>query len=825
MKAVNRALLSGLLLAGILLAGILLPGRALAGGQDHIRVVLDTSCSMGGYPGFAPLDEPRLAKLATLLLYDLAQPNLDGGDSSFEVIPFDTKYVWPAGDPAPRQTAPSIDPADGGSTREARRAHLVRELAALPYDADPTLYTPGLTEAFEDLRATPDPVYDRRVVVLITDGKPEEHSKPDREEALRKLLSQFPAEGIQLYILAFGPEANSAVGWYQDKLRAAGGTPDDLQADPDGSGMITAMSRIFARAFGYTYDGPIERMGRSGVDLLSGGAHEAERAMVVAAWDQPRHPGLELRTPTGRVPATDPGYILEGTGVSQHSYALLRVLDPTTGEYRLGATAPASDPAVQIGIFRPTELEIELVPPPGTPPGAVPKVMRKEAEELEVRVSPMGSSGTAVPPVDVTYKVYAGHWDSEHEDWLNTEHEGREQTWAATPGTTGGSRSGRVEVKFLHPHAPGQISYNGRLPLWVKKDGVPVGALDGVRSPIVEVYPYLDLEPKPNLDQLRKTGTRSGASSLDLGPGDQGCARFHIEVNEGVTGSPDQLPTFPGGRDTLSLVARVRLPAGVGTLPAELDGAELTLRAPDGTLATLDPAATPSAGKASWKTGIDLPREHFLGDAADPDRQYELCLRPLHARAAASGSLDIELVLNESPYDRFDVIGTYVVRYSLAPPLVSSAVAGLCCSLASLALLGLLVWLGRYRPDLPWDLHAAVGVEVEGLPPARLSAVSFGPPGLRERLGMVGPRDLPGAPGGPPLGTVTPVDRQLYRFQAGRGATELAPLALEPGDEAPEGSTEPPRLPLGGPVLLQVGRVYVLGTGGERWHLRVEYRR
>src|SRR4029077_2391057 len=58
-----------------------------AGAETHVRVVLDTSKSM------LKTDAAHLAKLSTLLLYDLAQTNSTLGDS-FEVIPFHPRQKW-----------------------------------------------------------------------------------------------------------------------------------------------------------------------------------------------------------------------------------------------------------------------------------------------------------------------------------------------------------------------------------------------------------------------------------------------------------------------------------------------------------------------------------------------------------------------------------------------------------------------------------------------------------------------------------------------------------------------------------------------------------
>ena len=166
--------------------------------RDHLRVVLDLSKSM------RTNDPGQMAILATLLLYDLAQPNPTLGDS-FKVIPFHARWEWDnPGKPPPTSNGPMITAEYG------RRTQFVNELKKLAYNADWTHFYPGLLAAIRDLKTTPGGKADTRTIVLVTDGVPDDRSGTQAKEAAliqQTLLPEMEQYNIRLYVLAFSSEA------------------------------------------------------------------------------------------------------------------------------------------------------------------------------------------------------------------------------------------------------------------------------------------------------------------------------------------------------------------------------------------------------------------------------------------------------------------------------------------------------------------------------------------------------------------------------------------------------------------------------------------
>ncbi len=266
-----------------------------AGAETHVRVVLDTSMSMRNN------DRPRLATLSTLLLYDLAQTNSTLGDS-FEVIPFHPTQRWArSSDPPPTGTGVPIRAEYGNRTA------LARSLNGLAYDAHWTYWYPGLREAIGELEVTSGGTSDVRVLVLVTDGLPEDATRDEEEKRIREeLLPRLRAAGIRLYVLAFGPEAAPHRSFF-DELLTGGTGLGEVFVDPDGSRLVETMIQVFSHGFGYTQVGPW-RLPAGSIDLAGGETHT--RVAVVLFWRQPQPPALVLHGPKGAINA--PGGVLEG---------------------------------------------------------------------------------------------------------------------------------------------------------------------------------------------------------------------------------------------------------------------------------------------------------------------------------------------------------------------------------------------------------------------------------------------------------------------------------------------------------------------------------
>ncbi|HEX4963437.1 MAG TPA: vWA domain-containing protein [Thermoanaerobaculia bacterium] len=742
----RRAVLGALLMVSL---------TARAAAETHVRVVLDTSMSM------RTNDPARLATLSTLLLYDLAQTNSTLGDS-FEVIPFHSTQKWASpSDPPPTGTGARIR-AD-----YRNRTALARSLGDLHYDAKWTYWYPGLREAVGELEATKGGTSDVRVLVLVTDGLPEDKTRDEEEKRIREeLIPRLRAAGIRLYVLAFGPEASPHRAFF-DGLVPSGAGLGEVFVDADGSRLVETMIRIFSHSFGYTQAGPWTLPAGS-IDLAGGQTYP--RVAVVLFWKQPQPPALALRGPRGAVNA--PGGVLEGKEKGA-SYQMEWVLSPRAGAHPIASTAPGAT----VAVLRPAELVLEIRS--ARPGGQVRQVMAGQEVKLQALVKP-AAGGTGDPgEVDLSYRV---HGPRAAKDYAWSEDPKAPPAYDhGTPVPEG--RFYSIFPQWREP-AEGQPFYVGNLEVTARRGDRIVTALAGAQAHSVEVYPRLALAPVPALGDARLDGA---AAVRALSRWERGCARFQLDLRAG------RLPESPQG-------LRAVLPASTA-LTGGLAGASFTL---DGLPLEID-GSKPGPYSSPWNRGRSLQRAELLG-------AHEVCIQVGKPTAGDPGKpfeLPVAFTLLASPYDTFDVVESFQLKVLIAPPTWIER-WGARASLL-LAILGLLTafWFLRGRPGLPQDLQVAVGRtgSQAGLAPQELAE-----PSLASRLlGMVGERPVISETGGVRLGALKPVRDGLYRFRPARGV-RVETLEGKPPEDA------------GGWALLSAHRLYRLRAGESDYLFEVEYR-
>lgn len=722
-----------------------------AAANTHVRVVLDTSESMRRY------DPDRLAPLSTLLLYDLAPVNSTLGDS-FEVIPFHPTQRWHSpSDPAPTGTGPRLR----GDFRN--RAALAQGLSRLPYDADWTYFYPGLREAIVDLEATPGGASDVRVVVLVTDGLPEDPTRAAEERLIREeLLPRLEKASIRLYVLAFGPQAYPNRTFFDGLV--GGGRLGEVFADQDGSRLLESMIRIFSATFGYAQDTP-RRLPVGSLDLTAGKA--SERVAVVLFWKDPNPPALVLKTPQGGSINTADG-VREGKE-KKASYQMAWVLSPSPGLHPMDGTAAGAT----VAVLRPMPVTLEIRSPRAG--GRVDQVMAGKEVPLDVLVKP--AAGHKGPPgaVNLTFQTHG-------------EKSGGEFAWDGDVQAPPAGRDRRVAEGHLYPVFPkflepaeGKDFYVGHLTVTAKR-GAKTEASQVHR---VEVYPQVSIAPVPAVGDAIPDGA---ATARALGRWERGCARFRLELAAG---------RLPDAKYSLGAVLPASTPTGGG-----LAGATWTL---DGLPLEVSGAAGTSAVSSKWTNGRELRKEDLFGD-------HELCIQTGKPAAGTPGTpyeLPLELTLVKSPYDAFDVIAPFHFKVRIEPPSIIAQWAARIALL--LALLGLLAtfWFLRGRPDLPEDMLVAVrrADSRAGFAPRPLAEPSLG----ARLLGLVGERPVDSEAGGARLGAVKPFREGLYRFRPARGVRV----------ETPEGKA--PEI-AGDWAALSVHRTYRLRQGENEYLFRVEYR-
>jgi hypothetical protein len=726
-----------------------------AAAETHVRVVLDTSKSM------RTNDPARLATLSTLLLYDLARTNSTMGDS-FEVIPFHSTQKWarPA-DPPPAGTGAHIHAGPGN------RAALARSLGDLHYDADWTYYYPGLREAISGLEATSGGASDVRVLVLVTDGLPEDATRDEEEKRIQAdLLPRLQAAGIRLYVLAFGPQAYSHRTFFDDLLKGPGGTRlGEVFVDPDGSRLVETMIQMFSHSFGYTQRGPWS-LPVGSIDLTGG--ETCPRVAVVLFWKTPQPPVLALRSPKGGA-VNAPGGVLEGREKGA-SYQMEWVLAPRSGPHPIDPTSPGAT----VAVLCPALLSLEIRSASG---GPVRQVMAGQEVKLQALVKPAAGGKGDPGEVDLFYQAHGSRtggtfsWSQEPDAPPAYDH------GTAVPE----GRFYSIYPKWQEPEE-GQPFYVGYLEVTARRGAKIVASLTGPHAQPIEVYPQVAIAPVPALgDALPDSSTTVRA----LGRWERGCARFQLDLRAGRLPEPEY-----------SL--RAVLPAST-PLTGGLAGASFSL---DGRPLEVD--GKPGPYSSVWTRGRSLKRAELLG-------KHEVCIQVSKPTAGNPGKpyeLPVELTLLASPYDTFHVVEPFQLKALIAPPTGLERWGARAA--VGLSLLGLLAtfWFLRGRPDLPHDLRVAVG---RADSQAGLTSQELGEASLASRLlGLVEERPVFSDGGGLKLGVLKPVRDGLYRFRPARGmdVKTLDGNALEMD---------------GVWTSLAVHRIYRLQSGKNELLLRVEY--
>ncbi len=785
-----------------LLLILLLPTAAFGvSGGDHVRVVLDTSMSMSGPPG--PNDRGRLAILATMLLYDLVDPNPQDPrePDSFVVFPFAHWSEWSSpSQPPPTGTGQPIE-ALGQDTadREAFRA----SLQGLAYDAPWTYFYPGLKRAVEDVLAASGGPEDRRVVVLVTDGLPETEIKAREAELLSELRNQMLAAKVGFYVLAFGPTAASERDFFDQLFEGAGGLPlGELFVDPDGRDLVLNMARIFSRSFGYDVEhlgpGPAARM----LDL-DGGITPPKVAMVAlrrgggASPEQDFSPSVNA--PRGVQKARSQGeaahsaaysmQMIEGvvpnleyaldTGVAGVDMALLRKVEPELsvwpGEVELDGVPHPMRQAHRVMAETPFTLRILAASPIGTPGG--------QAEDLHVSARPHGPR-----KIGCEYD-----WT---EGWIGY---GARDSW-------GDGVAFDVRLEFpANANDPAAI-YDGFVDAVAKFNEFDVDKLDCDDAHGLEVYPKIAIRTAPADGYL-------DPPSLEPGVAEQGCVHFRLETDE-----PQKLAVL---QTELYRLRAYLEPGSPDLADGALAGAEYRL---DREAVAFEDLASP------WHTGRGLLLAELLGE-------HRFCVdlgSPNLTDPSPDLTLTLHLALDHTPYDDFRVIEPFRAKLRVVPLLPPSWADFPWAALW--ALLGpLLVGLAAMALIAPrWGLPDDLGYSLTRLDD---TAASAGSPGTGEAgaAGDITPVPAPLLPLPPlawwqrlplPLGRrMRPLpdpgsDRVLAWVQP--RSRELFSLRPAKGLWVSEG--EGPALNLDrGRLEVQVHRDYrIVGDGGP-WRLRLDY--
>jgi hypothetical protein len=748
---------------------------ALAG--QHVRVVLDTSGSM------RTNDSPRLAILATLLLYDLADLERDLGDS-FEVLPFDPALVWsdPASPPPPT-VGPRVRARFGG------RDAIVAEISGLAYNARNTYFFPGLKAALTDLEAVSGGPGSVRSLVLVTDGVPEARTRDAELDLLRRdLLPRLEASGIRLFVLAFGPEALSHRDFFETLVRGSRGQRlGRVLVDRDGTALLDSMCEIFAESFGYTRSTPQLLAGGAQLDL-EGGGRAQRAAVVVSALTAGPTPSLALAPPAGGSVNAPGGTVRAATAGA--SYALAWVLSPDPGRY--GVTSDRV-PA-RVAVMRPSRIVLEVHPRP--PLTQARQVMARVPVPLQVLARPQGGAGGDPGPIDLSFRTHGPPLP--HPEPGASPYAWSSEKSAPPAGSAKVLAEGRafsIEAEFPRDPAAGEVSYRGYLEVEAQRGGALVASLSGPAAFAVDVFPYLALSASPLAGDALPVG-QGKRQPRALRRGERACSRFTLELSEG------RLPHPAQPRSSV----RAEIDRSALAFDKELSGALLTL---DGHPLAIEGGPAPTA--SPWQGGLELEHAALLGE-------HEICVqvgRPKAGDPARALELPLRLALLESPYDSAPVIEPFVLRVWIDRPTVAERFgAALGLALAALGAL-LTVAALRWRRGLPGDLvyricrEEAVG---KAAPTASAPIPLERSQGLGRLLTLAPalPVALPGE--GQTLAWIVPATQDLFHLRP----------AFQVRVSRPDGQPLPATR--GGRYALEIHRPFRLQRAGESYRLRLEYR-
>lgn len=734
--------------------------------HDHVRVILDTSCSMstsvGGRP---PADVQRRAILSVLLLFDLVNPNLGAGDEeSFVVFPFDPAWPWaPGSGKAPEQTS-RLDVAKLGG-----RSGLVRALDGIKSESRHTYFSPGVKRAVRELKDTPGGIEDRRVIVIVTDGYPDKNPDEELDRLVTDLRPQLAEHGINVFVLAFGKGITTSGGttdqaFFKTFLETPGHEIGKLWVDPDGEELLQKMAELFAEAFGYSVEKPRTiGSGQNNVDLAGGPNLSPLEVMLVGYHERPAEPEVLLPGAPGILRPDR----VSGIGVrSAHAYSLLTMARPPYhgGAYRVEGTAAAS-----FVVLRKTLLTIETRDPRGA---TIPKVMMNDKLELEVLARPGAKRVGDTPEVEPKFEVHLGA-PAGHSGHLKV-HDRARATDRGKFDSIAGVRTYTFSADFQREdprpeEARTEVYYQAFVIARAYRRKAFIAAAEPLR---VHVYPAVDIAPDPPLLPMMPV---NGIGAV--GPRETGCGTFVLEM------LPERRPLPDLGRGAVHPL-EIRIAAGT-KMDGPLKDAGITV---DGELLDLEGAVA----RGGWSGGRLLTHEEWF------DTKHEVCVATGPYRSAG-GEREIRLrfTLAEPPYDQFEgVIADLKLNVDLKdPPALALAMWWLLPLLLLLA--SLLAWLlTRHRPDVPDDFGY-------GLAPIGSPQGSWSWRALEKQLHW--PWSTPVYrvlhPGSVELlGTLIPETSELYRFTPAPGTD----WAHEDG-------------------LLHAGQGYELSTGGVGYILRLDY--
>jgi hypothetical protein len=728
----------------------------------RIRVVLDTSKSLHR------TDPSGYVKTATAMLYDLSWQIL-GVKDTFVIVPFNPN--WSEQVDPPETVGSPMTPGRSQSERDK----FDRDMLETAYESPQTYFSPGMKWSYNDLEKEGGP-NDQKIIVLVTDGLPDKQTIAVDARRLKELVPRLAKSGIKVYVLAFGPEVREE--WFEDvfHFNKSDGVIGQLFVGKDASKLLDNMLEIFSKSFGYfrTNLGDLSRID------VSGGSYR-ERAVVVALYKPDQEPGFQLTTPEGKKVGGD-FYKVRGQADrlgrpapgKPVSYAFQWLHPPEKGYYAFKSTGGVPE---QVAVLYPGGFNIGRRAYGDSP---LEVVMAGKPAPMEILVTPASGAGDDPGKITVSFHL---HYLKKDDSGPAAQVGERGPSPPEGEYVKGVGRVFRIEPQFARdpPGWPEGTAYQGYIDVKV----TPLGSNDvlaekGPNMYPVRVYPYVSLHPTPpDLTLLGEHGPM-------LRGGDSVCATFHFQLQGNSTDLKER---------NYTLGARLDPPV---ELTHEWRGARFRLD--DKEMDTASPSGWQSTGRLE-PSQINSENHKFCVQVGSPTR-------------GQTDRLKIEFGVwpnTDVIYQRLNVVEPITANISIAAPDFWQLWKPWLLLLLTPFLMFLTYLFWKNRRLLPPDLAVSLASGEGELTRSNLGEESFG----SRWLGLPQTRPVLSLTGDKELGSVRPVDEELFLFMPAKGFGLVM--------EEENGEWRQKEVRGDGSQLLQAGRKYRAGAGKDAHFFRLDY--
>lgn len=353
--------------------------------NSHVRILLDTSKSMIGWPGTPATDPDKLSVLSALMFFDLIrneQLNISKGDT-FKVLPFDHDYTtgqklrgsqefrkastansyWNQSDNLPRpKSRANLISFTRTMERDANngRQEFFESIKSLPRDSRATYFYPGLIRLIEDIKNEsngPSSDLDIKTIILVTDGIADGNAD---KTTYSEIAEELAINNIDLIILGFG-KAHQYLNELRPLTTFNGKKTGLVQSTDDTNQVMQVMMELFAQNYHYSYGNKIVSPG--GTIKLS---KQAQKTITVATHIGQNQIKYELESAGRSTSSSDQiratNVKADGTNRISASYQM-REHDSIKNAHYTANIRTRNISQLNISVLKPASFDIKLTDP------------------------------------------------------------------------------------------------------------------------------------------------------------------------------------------------------------------------------------------------------------------------------------------------------------------------------------------------------------------------------------------------------------------------------------------------------------------------------